>query len=493
MRVHSFSIPLVVLFAYFLVPFILHFPHAIAATAFGGGGGGHGVTVPVSDGPTVRKEERWPLEFSEFGEVSAVKISDGQNGCYHLHFITMDPNSLFLPVHLYSQMLFYVNSGSGTLNWINVEEDDDKLQTAKLQRGDIYRLPPQTVFYLQNDFVSNNPQKLGIYAIFSDSNNELQNGKFAKAYASIQDLLLGFDDKVLQSALSVPEEVIEELREGRQSLIVQGQSETYTSMWEVGSRAMIRAFLGTNNHGVFEVENKKKAYNILKADHDIENCYGWSATVTSKQLDVLKDTDFGVIMVNLTKGVMMGPHWNPNGAEVAIVLRGQGMIHVVCPTIASTTVCENSRFRVAEGDVFVVPKFHPMAQISFNNDSFVFMGFTITSKKKYLAGKSSILQKLDKKVLTKSFNVGSTTIDQVLFSQREYAIYDCTSCAEEEERLMEQQAGRERGGRGWRQREGEIATREEEEMQRRQRESEEAAERGREAEGEGGSYGHGIQ
>lgn len=108
MRDNSFSLRLVI-FAYFLVPFIPHFPHAIAATGLAGGV--HGGTVPVSDGPTVRKEERWPLESSEFGEVSGVKISDGENGCYHLHFITMDANSLFLPVHLYSQMVFYVNSG----------------------------------------------------------------------------------------------------------------------------------------------------------------------------------------------------------------------------------------------------------------------------------------------------------------------------------------------------------------------------------------------
>lgn len=83
-------------------------------------------------------------------------------------------------------------------------------------------------------------------------------------------------------------------------MIVQGQPETNTSMWEVGSRA-IRAFIGSKNDGFFEVENDKKAYNILKADRDVENRYGWSTTVTRKQLDVLKDTDFGVVMVNLTK------------------------------------------------------------------------------------------------------------------------------------------------------------------------------------------------
>ncbi|KAI7728770.1 hypothetical protein M8C21_028699, partial [Ambrosia artemisiifolia] len=242
-----------------------------------GGGGG---PVPVSDGPTVRKDERWPLVWSEFGEISAVKISDGKNGCYYLHFITMNPGSLFLPVYLHSEMVLYVNS------------------------------------------------------------------------------------------------------EG----------------------------------------------------HDVETCFGWSVIVTSKELDVLKDTNFGVFVVNLAKGSMMAPHFSPNTIEIAIVLHGQGVIEVVCPGIASETGCKNSRLRVEEGDVFVVPREHPMAQMSFNNDSFVFMGLMLNEKKEspqYLAGKLSILQRLDRKVLEKSFNVGNTTLDWILSNEKEDIIYECVSCAEE--------------------------------------------------------------
>ncbi|MFS7898460.1 putative rmlC-like jelly roll protein [Helianthus anomalus] len=98
MRLNSFAVGLL-LSVYFV---LIYFPHA--TTALGGG------PVPVSDGPTVRKDERWPLMSSEFGEVSAVKISDGKNGCYYLHFITMNPCSLFLPVYLHLEMLLYVNS-----------------------------------------------------------------------------------------------------------------------------------------------------------------------------------------------------------------------------------------------------------------------------------------------------------------------------------------------------------------------------------------------
>ncbi|KAJ0659794.1 putative rmlC-like cupin domain superfamily, rmlC-like jelly roll protein [Helianthus annuus] len=111
MRLNSFAVGLL-LSVYFV---LIYFPHA--TTALGGRGGG---PVPVSDGPTVRKDERWPLVSSEFGEVSAVKISDGKNGCYYLHFITMNPCSLFLPVYLHSEMLLYVNSGIIMYAFVNI-------------------------------------------------------------------------------------------------------------------------------------------------------------------------------------------------------------------------------------------------------------------------------------------------------------------------------------------------------------------------------------
>ncbi|KAJ9540804.1 hypothetical protein OSB04_027310 [Centaurea solstitialis] len=451
----------VVLSAYFLVPFIifLYVPHAIAITtpSDGGGGGGGDFIIPVSDGPTVKKSERWPLVWSEFGEISAVRIKDGRNGCYYLHFITLEPRALFLPVYLKSEMVFYVNSGNGTLSWIDVEKYDDKLQQVKLQMGDIYRLTPGTVFYLQNDAKDNSnhhfpflpPQKLQIYAIFSDSTNELLHEQFDGAYVGVQDLVLGFDNKVLQETLSVPEEVIEELRRGeRQPLIVEGQPKANSSLWEFNTR-VIRTLLHTKNANDidnlgFKNDKKEKAYNIYKADHDVENCYGWCVTVTDKQLDVLKDSRFGVIMVNLTKGVMMGPHWNPNTAEVGIVVHGQGMIQVVCPSLEKETYCKNSKFKVEEGDVFLVPKHNPMTQISFNDDSFVFMGFTSNLRNnhpQYLAGKSSIFEMLDKWVLTKSFGVSNMTIDRIMWAQRKSIILECTSCAE----AMEQETP----GGGW--------------------------------------------
>nr|XP_043639109.1 vicilin-like seed storage protein At2g18540 [Erigeron canadensis] len=483
-----------------LLVFLL-FPNFYLTAALHGGGQGGGGLFPVpagKHGTVVKKEQRWSVVTAEDGEISSVKVSDGKNGFYHLQFITMEPNSLFLPVHLHSDMVFYVDSGNGTLSWVDLEKDEDKLKQVDLKAGDVYRLRTGSFFYLQSNLESDR-RKLRINAIFSDSKEQILEGSSFGAYSSVSDLLLGFDDKVLQAALNVDEGVIQELKSGgKQPMIVHGVSKA-ENVYEVHYKMIMRAFLGSSmpndlidvSKNKHKNKNKDKPYNIQEAKHDVDNCNGWSLVVTSKQLKALKDSDFGVFYVNLTIGSMMGPHWNPLTAEIAVVLRGRGMVRVVCPSSLDETECKNSRFRVEEGDVFVVPRYHPMAQISFNNESFVFMGFTTTQKNnhpQYLVGTASVFQALDKRVLATSLGVSNTTMDEILTAQREAIILECTSCAEEEEMLMEEEMERqeeerrreeEEAAKEWEEQE---AKRRQEEEARRQREEEEAAAKQREEE-----------
>jgi hypothetical protein len=66
----------------------------------------------VGAGPLVKKEERRSLVVTEYGEISATEIIDGMGALYHLQFLTLEPNSLFLPVLLHADMVFFVNTGA---------------------------------------------------------------------------------------------------------------------------------------------------------------------------------------------------------------------------------------------------------------------------------------------------------------------------------------------------------------------------------------------
>lgn len=78
-----------------------------------GGGDGSRPGFPPPSTFFVKKGERKTTVKTENGEVSAVRISDGiANGWYHIEFITLEPNSVFLPVLLQADMVLYVHTGS---------------------------------------------------------------------------------------------------------------------------------------------------------------------------------------------------------------------------------------------------------------------------------------------------------------------------------------------------------------------------------------------
>ncbi|KAK3224073.1 hypothetical protein Dsin_011098 [Dipteronia sinensis] len=155
-------------------------------------------------GYMVKREQMKSLIRTEFGRISAVQISDGPStGPYYLQFIILEPNSLFLPVLLQAGMVFYVRSGSGRLSWT----DEGDLKRMQLKRGDVFRLQPGTVFFVESNLELIKREKLRIYAMFSNTEEEAFEPSIG-AYTSINDLVLGFDKKVLASAFKVSEDVI---------------------------------------------------------------------------------------------------------------------------------------------------------------------------------------------------------------------------------------------------------------------------------------------
>ncbi|XP_010548347.1 PREDICTED: vicilin-like seed storage protein At2g18540 [Tarenaya hassleriana] len=445
--------------------------------------------------PVVRKDQRTRIVETEFGEISAVEISDGCGirGTHSIHFITLEPNSLLLPLLLHSDMVFFVHTGSGVLTWV----DEDKETRIEIRRGDVYRLRPGTVFYVRSNLEREIREKLRVYAIFSDtSEDDYIYDPCLGPYSSIRELLLGFDERTLRSAFAVPEEVIGTIRNAtKPPLIVHGMPKNITHgsdefLWQIQSR-FLRIFVREEDSDELIINSrvkkkKTRTYNVFEEDPDFENCNGRSITVSKKDLHALKGSSVGVFMVNLTKGSMVGPHWNPRACEISIVLRGEGMIRVVSSSneMMKQSKCKSGgRFMVGEGDVFAVPRFHPMAQMSFNNGSFVFVGFSTSARRNYprfLAGKSSVLQVLKREIMAVALNVSNVTVDRLLGGQEDGVMLECTSCAEEElvklkeeiqrEKEEEERKKREKEEEAARRREEEEARKREEERQRKERE-----------------------
>ncbi|KAI3869899.1 hypothetical protein MKX03_003025 [Papaver bracteatum] len=443
----------------------------------------------------VTKEERGTIAETKDGVISSVRISDGFNRTYHLQFITLEPNSLFLPVLLHADMVFYVHSGSGSMRWI---DEENKKNHIDVKKGDIYRFPSGSLFYMRSNLESTR-EKLRIYSIFTDSNIEnpqvldysySTRSLYIGAYSTLNYLVRGFENKVLQTAFNVPEEVLDEItKASKPPAIVHSTTTTKDKHSEddLVKRGSSSSSSSGDDYSNGKKKKKTNTVNLFKRKPDFSNCNGWSIALTNKDASALKDSDMGIFMVNLTKGSMMDPHWNPRASEIAIVTHGQGMITVVCPGNVNGSGCKNMRFKVKEGDVFTVPRFHPMAQMAYNNDSLVFMGFNTNARENHpqsLAGESSVFRTLNKDILAMSFNVPNTTMEQLLGSQVESIILECVSCTEEEEDRMREEEQRERCQEEAREREKEKAKRREERKRQEEEERRREEEKERERQGE---------
>lgn len=84
------------------------------------------VVVPSCCGvssPLLIKKDQWkPIFASKFGQISTVQIGDGCGGMgpYKIHSITLEPNTLLLPLLLHSDMVFFVDSGTKTAYIVKV-------------------------------------------------------------------------------------------------------------------------------------------------------------------------------------------------------------------------------------------------------------------------------------------------------------------------------------------------------------------------------------
>ncbi|KAG2241008.1 hypothetical protein Bca4012_015738 [Brassica carinata] len=433
--------------------------------------------------PLLIKKDQWkPIFATKFGQISTVQIGEGCGGMgpYKIHSITLEPNALLLPLLLHSDMVFFVDSGSGILNWVEMEAT-----SSEIRRGDVYRLRPGTVFYLQSKpvdvFLGT---KLRVYAIFSNTEECLHDPCFG-AYSSITDLLFGFDETILQSSFGVPEEIIGLMTNRTQPpLIVHDilstPGEVNTNTWQLQPR-LLKLFAGD----VSAAENKKKekktknakTFNVFESEPDFQSPNGRTITINRNDLKALTGSMVGVSMVNLTQASMMGPHWNPWACEISIVLKGSGMVRVLRSSISrsSSSECKNMRYKVEEGDIFAVPRLHPMAQMSFIDESLLFIGFTTSARNnepQFLAGQRSALRFLDREVLAASLNVSSVMVDGLLGAQKDAVVLGCPYCAEGElEKLKMETEMKKRDDE--RKREEEDAKKEEEERRKREEEEEE--------------------
>ncbi|XP_059315095.1 vicilin-like seed storage protein At2g28490 [Lycium ferocissimum] len=404
----------------------------------------------------------------------------------HIGFITMEPNSLFIPQYLDSHLTLFVRRGETRIGHIYKDDFAEK----QLKEGDVYSIRAGSAFYLVNPAEG---QRLHIICSISTSSSLGLHGFqsfFIGGGVYPTSILGGFDTLTLSTAFNVSsDEVSEILTRQFSGAIVPLNTTTHSptpSIWakflnleqhqKLGHLKRIvhleeearleedeekekpiwslRKFL--NN--VFGDEGNRRekrrrgtskgpdSFNLFDRKPDYKNDYGWSLALDQSEYSPLKHSDIGVYLVNLSAGAMMAPHINPTATEYGVVLRGSGSIQIVYP---NGTLAMNAR--VNEGDVFWVPRYFPFCQIASRTGPFEFFGFTTTARKnrpQFLVGQNSILQSMRGPEFAAAFGVSEERLRRILDAQREAVILPSASVAPTEPMDPKEREEEEEGERG---------------------------------------------
>ncbi|KAE8691024.1 LOB domain-containing protein 11-like [Hibiscus syriacus] len=381
---------------------------------------------------------------TDAGEMRVVRSPGGRimEKPLHIGFITMEPQSLFIPQYLDSSLILFVRTGEARVGCIY----EDEMVERRLNIGDVFPIPAGSAFYILNP---GEGQRLHIICSidpYESLNLDTFQSFFIGGGAYPASVLAGFSPETLSSAFNVSvSRLTEFLSRQKDGPIVHVAPSHAPSIWTkfsqlkeedrlkkvkrmvLGEVEQVKEWSWWNLFGMLSgnEENlfKDKApdsYNIYKRSPDFRNNYGWSVAVDGSVYKPLKDHGTSIYLVNLTAGSMMAPHVNPRATEYGIVLRGSGRILIVFPngTLAMDT-------KVREGDVFWVPRYFAFCQLASRSSPFEFFGFTTSSHKnmpQFLVGANSLLHTFNTPELAAAFGVSEERMRRFINAQNEAVI-----------------------------------------------------------------------
>ncbi|KAF7152668.1 hypothetical protein RHSIM_Rhsim01G0220000 [Rhododendron simsii] len=426
--------------------------------------------VAVASCEGERSEERFVLRDvkrvvkTDAGEMKVVR---GSKGCIsewpniHVGFVTMEPNSLFIPQYLDSDLILFIGRGEARIGSIY----KDELIERRLKSGDVYRIPAGSTFYLVN---TADGQQLDVICSIEKSDS-IGWGTFQSFFIGggsyPTSVLAGFERSTLSTALNVSELQVSQILTGQSSGPIislsntnsnldSHQSRVWTQFLEMrhhervqclkrmalmhfeeeeetekeeepivrSFRKLWNSFFGKDLSGndVGRSSKKPHSYNLFNKKPDFENDYGSSVALDQSDYSPLRHSGVGLYLVNLNAGSMMAPHLNPTAIEYGIVLRGSGTIQIVFP---NGTLAMNAQ--VSEGDVFWIPRYFPFCQIASGSGPFEFFGFTTSARRnrpQFLVGSNSVLQSMRGPAFAAAFGVSEERLKKIVNAQSESII-----------------------------------------------------------------------
>ncbi|GFY98810.1 hypothetical protein Acr_13g0002110 [Actinidia rufa] len=349
---------------------------------------------------------------------------------YRVAILEADPQTFIVPNHRDAETIIFIANGRGS---VSIMASHDKRESFNLRLGDVMRIPAGTTVYLIN---RSNNEKLVIVKLLQPVSTP---GHFETFFGpggeDPESYYKAFSTELLEAALNTRKDKIQKIfGQQRRGVIIKASEE------------QIRAMSQHKEGGVWPFGGESKGpVNLFSKRPEQANQYGQLYEVDPSECRELKELDLGVGFANITKGSMMGPFYNSRATKIAIVTNGQGYFEMACPHLSSSEFSggkgsqhgggglprhkgktgpsyQKVRAQLKQGVVYVVPAGHPIITVASNDQNLEIVCFDINAKnnkKFFLAGKTNIMNQLEREAKELGFGVPAREVDEVFKSQNE--------------------------------------------------------------------------
>ncbi|KAI4304048.1 hypothetical protein MLD38_039612 [Melastoma candidum] len=353
-----------------------------------------------------------------------------------LAVLEADPGTFVLPHHTDADCVFVVLNGNGTINlaW------QEKRESYELDQGDVLRVLAGATVYLSNPQGSNQVLRIAKLVLPASIPGSFE--EFFLAGSEYPESYFGaLSTEVLEASLNTPmEEIRRVFGQQWEGPIIRASGGNMKEKKEL-EKGKHGGSIKKETHPGSEDQSKEKKghqsrtgpFNMLKQHPIYSNGFGRFFEASPEDFEQLRDLDISVTFVEVNQGSLMVPHYNSRATTAVLVIGGNGRLEMACPHLAQqrgnleeevgvAAQYQNVEAQLCPGDVFVIPPGHPIAIVADRREKLRMVGFRIkarNNRRVFLAGKESMINRMDRWGKEMSFNAPADEIDRVFTNQKE--------------------------------------------------------------------------
>lgn len=194
----------------------------------------------------------------------------------------------------------------------------------------------------------------------------------------------------------------------------------------------------------------KAPYNLFKQEPSQLNQHGKFYEVGPTKFRDPREFDLGVTFINISLGSMMAPMFNSRAIQIAVVVRGTGVLQISCPHLSSSefslgkegkrgqqsggSSCQRQSTpsyqtvsaNLQSGMTYAIPSGHPFITTASPNKNLEVVCFLVKAQdneKIQLAGRKNIFNHFKKDAKELAFGASEQEVDEVFKSQEEECFF----------------------------------------------------------------------